>query len=308
MKNVSLLIHPEELSYKWVDRMAENGISTLALHPWGGKNAVKSMTDLLHRLQQPEYRAILDYADGLGLRIEYEMHAARYLLPAEKFEQHPEWFRVDAEGKRSSDWNCCPSCTEALDYMAERAAEVVKLFPHFTGRCFFWLDDAKDSHCHCEKCRSLSASDQQLLVMNHILRRLKQDDPNARLAYLAYFNCIECPTKVRPEEGIFLEYAPFERDFHKPLESDDQSAPLTALLAYFGKKGARALDYWYDNSLFSKWTKPPQKFAVDAPVLQADVKYYESLGFGEIASFACFLGEDYEALYGEPDISDFSNL
>lgn len=308
MKQTSLLIHPDELSYKWVDRMAAAGVTTLALHPVGGKAANESMADLIARLQKNDYRDKLDYAAAKGLKIEYEMHAARYLLPAVLFESHPEWFRENAEGERSPDWNCCPSCTEALDYIAEAASKASKSFYRGTGRYFLWMDDAKDSHCHCEKCRSLSASDQQLLVMNHILRRLKQDDPNARLAYLAYFNCIECPTKVRPEEGIFLEYAPFERDFHKPLAGDAQSAPLTALLDYFGKEGARALDYWYDNSLFSKWTKPPKRFAVDAPVLKADVEYYKGLGFEEIASFACYLGEDYEALYGEPDISDFSNL
>ena len=308
MKNISLLIHPEELSYNWINGMVENGITTLALHPWGGKIAHKSMADLLRRLQDPSYRELLDYAAEQGLRIEYEMHAARYLLPAELFDSRPEWFRVNAEGERSADWNCCPSCTEALDYMAERTAEVVKQFPHFTGRCFFWLDDAKDSHCHCEKCQGLSASDQQLIVMNHILRRLRQDDPDVSLAYLAYFNCIECPEKVAPEKGIFLEYAPFERDFHRPLQDDAQSEPLTRLLSYFGQENARALDYWYDNSMFSKWKKPPVQFKVDAPVLRADIDYYEKLGFTEFASFACFLGEDYEELYGAPDLSDLAAL
>jgi len=36
MKNASLLIHPEELSLSWIDRMAQHGIPTLALHPEGG--------------------------------------------------------------------------------------------------------------------------------------------------------------------------------------------------------------------------------------------------------------------------------
>ncbi len=308
MKNTSLLIHPEELSYKWVDRMAAAGVTTLALHPWGGAHAVESITDLLARLTTNDYRDKLDYAAAKGLNIEYEMHAARFLLPAALFEKHPTWFRMNAEGERTADWNCCPSSTEALDYMAEQAASAVQHLYRSTHRYFLWMDDAKDSHCHCEKCKALSPSDQQLIVMNHILRRLQKDDPEARLAYLAYFNCIDAPEKVRPEQGIFLEYAPFERDFHKPLESDAQSAPLKALLSFFGKEGARALDYWYDNSLFSKWKKPPQKFAVDAPVLKADVAYYRELGFEEIASFACFLGEDYEELHGEVDISAFANI
>ena len=306
MKHASLLIHPDELSTRWIDRMVQHKLPTLALHPVGGKAACAAVSELVERLNTPDYRALLDKAAEKGLNIEYEMHAARYLLPEAEFEDHPDWFRMKADGERSTDWNCCPSNPEALDYIAERAAKLVKSFYRSTHRYFLWMDDAKDSCCHCPACQNLSPSDQQMTVMNHILRRLKKDDPEARLAYLAYFECIEPPTKVAPEEGIFLEYAPFERDFHKPLSEDAQSEPLQKLLAYFGKKSAKALDYWYDNSLFSKWTKPPKAFAVDKPVLAADFAYYRALGFEDISCFACYLGPDYEELHGPVDISDFA--
>lgn len=306
MKHASLLIHPDELSRDWIARMAEHKIPTLALHPVGGKAACAAVAELVERLDTPAYRALLDEAADAGLQIEYEMHAARYLLPEAEFEAHPQWFRMKADGERSTDWNCCPSNTEALDYIAERAAALVKKLYRSSHRYFLWMDDAKDSCCHCPACRNLSPSDQQMTVMNHILRRLKQDDPEASLAYLAYFECIEPPTKVAPEAGIFLEYAPFERDFHKPLRKDAQSEPLEKLLSYFGKKGAKALDYWYDNSMFSNWKKPPKAFAVDKPVLEADFAYYRALGFEDIGCFACYLGPDYEELHGEVDIADFA--
>ena len=306
MKHASLLIHPDELSTAWIDRLVAAGIPTLALHPVGGKQACKAVEEMVKTLQTPAYRALLDEAARRGLHIEYEMHAARYLLPEAEFQAHPQWFRMKADGERSTDWNCCPSNTEALDYIAERAAALVKKLYRSSHRYFLWMDDAKDSCCHCPACRNLSPSDQQMTVMNHILRRLKKDDPETSLAYLAYFECIEPPTKVAPETGIFLEYAPFERDFHKPLTEDAQSEPLEKLLAYFGKKGAKALDYWYDNSLFSNWKKPPQAFAVDKPVLAADFAYYRALGFEDIGCFACYLGPDYEELHGKLDISDFA--
>ena len=65
------------------------------------------------------------------------------------------------------------------------------------------------------------------------------------------------------------------------------------------------LEYWYDNSLFSNWKKPPAKFSPDNEMIKADIEFYKRLGFNDIASFACYLGEDYEALYGESDISAF---
>ncbi len=284
--------------------MAENGVSTLALHPAGGIRAHITLAEMLDKLENPEYRALLDYAAQKGLKIEYEMHAMRYLLPASEFERHPKWFRMNADGARTADRNCCASNEEALCYIAENAAALAKKLYHSTNRYYFWLDDAKDAFCHCPACRSLSAADQQMKILNRILCRLTKDDANARLAYLAYYDTITPPEKIAPEKGIFLEYAPYERDFHAPIAEGAQAKPIPALLRFFGGDGARVLDYWYDNSYYSGYKKPPKEFKPDKSVIEADLAYYTSIGFREIAGFACYLGEDYEALYGEPDIND----
>lgn len=306
MKNASLLIHTDELSYAWIDRMVKHGIPTLAIHPTGGNTAHESLADLLKKFDDPDYRKMLDYAADCGLKIEYEMHAARFLLPASEFEKHPELFRMNSDGERVPDYNLCASNQEALDYIAENAAKLVKKLYRSTNRYFLWLDDSRHSECHCPECSKLSPSDQQLKILNHIIKRLRKDNSDATLAYLAYFKCIKCPTEIKPENGIFLEYAPFERDFNSPLQNDMQSEPLQELLSYFGSDDAKALDYWYDNSMFSGWKKPPKAFKVNKDVLFADFEYYNKLGFDDIGCFACFLGEDYEQVHGDVDIEPFA--
>ena len=52
--------------------------------------------------------------------------------------------------------------------------------------------------------------------------------------------------------------------------------------------------------------KPPKKFALNEAAMLSDVAEYRKRGFGEIATFACFLGDDYEELHGEVDISLFA--
>lgn len=312
----SLLIHPEELSRAWIDRAADNGIPTLALHPVGGGNADASMAGLLSMTDEAPFLALLDHAAARGLTMEYEMHAMRYFLPASLFDAHPDWFRENEAGERVSDWNCCASNGEGLAFIARRAAEAAKRLSRplcergmYSHRWFFWMDDVRGGFCHCEKCRRLSPSDQQLLVMNRILAELKRDDPHAKLAYLAYCECTRPPEQVRPDAGIFLEFAPFDRDFHIPLASDASEKNrlsrqfLPALLAWFGRGDAKVLDYWLDNSLYSGWKKPPARFTEDRAVAEADFAYYRSLGFTDISTFACYLSADYEALYGEADIS-----
>ncbi len=308
MIKTALLIHPDEISKKWIDRMADNGISVIGIHPGGGKTANDALASLLELSKTEEYKALIDYAHARGLLVEYELHAMRYLLPESEFNAHPEWFRMTADGERSADLNCCATNSEMLDFVAERAAEVAKALYGSTNRYYFWLDDAKDAYCHCPSCEKLSPSDQQVLVLNRILKRLREDDPEASLAYLAYFEAIAAPIAVKPDEGIFLEYAPFERDFHAPIENDAQADTILALLDCFGTESARVLDYWYDNSLYSGWKKPPKAFTPDSPVINADLEYYTRLGFSELASFACYLGEDYEELHGDFDLSDLVNF
>lgn len=300
----SLLIHPEELTEKWIDRAAALGYDALALHPHGGGEATDALYELLATLETAEYRALIDRAWDKGLAVEYEIHAAGYLLPRQLFAEHPEYFRMNEKGERTPDFNFCFSNTDALRVIGERAAELAARLYRSPHRYFFWADDVRGKTCHCEKCRRLSPSDKNLTFMNAILTALRKEIPDARLAYLAYQDTLPAPQTVRPEEGIFLEYAPIDRDVHRPIEGQDErtNGAVRDLIAFFGTKNAKVLDYWLDNSLFSRWKKPPVKFTPDRAVIEADVAFYKTLGFEDISSFACFLGEDYEALYGAPDI------
>ena len=58
MAKGSMLIHPDELSEAWIDRLSRAGIDTLGLHPVGGRHAAESLKDLLRRLKTAEYRAV----------------------------------------------------------------------------------------------------------------------------------------------------------------------------------------------------------------------------------------------------------
>ena len=65
------------------------------------------------------------------------MHAVRSLLPASEFGEHPEWFRMNESGERVTDYNLCSSNVEAMDYVAERAAEAARQLYRSTDRYFF---------------------------------------------------------------------------------------------------------------------------------------------------------------------------
>ena len=309
MKN-GMIIHPGELSKKWIDRLAEAKVNTLGIHPEGGAGAPKSLESLLRLLKTPEYRALIDYARSRGLRIEYEIHAAGYLMDKSLFAEHPEYFRMNSAGERTSDWNFCVSNPDALALFARRAAELAQALYGSGKDFYFWMDDGRGIHCNCPKCRALSPSDQQYIALRAAIGEIRKHLPDARMAYLAYIDTIEPPTAVENDGAIFLEYAPFEKYTARGEDREErisrEKAMIAPLLDCFGRENAKVLEYWYDNSLFSRWKKPPARFVLDEKAMQRDIREYREMGFSRASTFACFLGDDYEELYGEADIRPFA--
>jgi len=306
----SMIIHPDEVSEAWIDRLADAGIGILGIHPVGGENAARSLQNLLETARTPAFRRLIDYARSRGLEVEYEIHAAGYLLPRDLFDTHPAYFRVNEAGVRTNDWNLCVSHPDALALFARRAAEVAEALYGSRHTYYFWMDDGRGFHCHCEKCRRLSPSDQQLTVLNAVLRQIRKTIPDAKLAYLAYVDTIRPPMQVEPEDGIFLEYAPFRKYTAKggdaPALIAEEKAMLRPLMSFFGKEVPKVLEYWYDNSLYSGWKKPPARFTLQADAMKADIAEYRQMGFESISTFACYLGQDYEDLYGGVDIAPYA--
>lgn len=309
-----ILVHPEELTLQWLDEMQQAGLDTLGLHPVGGRQAHESLQRAIDLHTLPESRQLRAAASARGITMEYEAHVMRWLLPRHLFERFPDWFRMDTHGQRVDDFNLCASNPDALAYVAERTALLASLLDTGTAQYFYWPDDVSGCKCHCPDCRSLSASDQQLAMLNAMLTGLRRYRRDATLCYIAYSDAMDVPRRVEPADGIFLEYAPIRRDPHRPIFDTDcpknvqESRTLRDLLQFFGTKHSRVLEYWMDNSLYSNWTKPPKPFTLDEAVMQQDVDFYVRLGFETITSFGCYLGPDYRQLYGVPPLQRYGEL
>src|SRR5262249_2249496 len=139
------------------------------------------------------------------------------LLPRRLFVKSPEFFRMDERGHRNPDTNLCVHSPAVLGIAAENAVRIAEVLRPTTGRYFYWGDDGQP-WCRCRQCKSLSGSGQAVLLENPLLRALRRHDPRASLAHLAYLNSLAPPARVRPEPGVFLEYAPIKRRYDIPYE------------------------------------------------------------------------------------------
>ena len=314
LKERGIIIHAQDAGDYWADRLEKSGLNVVGIHPAGGHDAHRSMEECIRLMQTSDWAKFTSRMEKAGIAVEYEMHALSWILERERFEKQPEWFRMDEKGERTADFNLCASNPEALEYVAQRTAMLASLLNTGVSRYFYWLDDVTGCACHCAECRRLSPSDQQLKVVNAMLAGLRRVNPQARLCYIAYHDAMDVPRVVEPLDGVFLEYAPINRDFHRPIndpaceKNRQETRSLRELIAFFGTKNSRVLEYWMDNSLYSNWTRPPKPFALDEDVMKADVDFYRSLGFETITSFGCFLGPDYEERYGKPPLKRYGEL
>jgi hypothetical protein len=284
--------------------MARAGLNVVAVHG--------SVEEVIEFTVSKVGRRFLAEVDAADLHHEYELHAMSWLLPRERFAEHPDWFRMDRYGQRQPDANLCPSSAEALELAAVRAVELAERLPPSTNRYYLWPDDG-GGWCHCDSCRSLSASDQQTLLMNHLLAALQRVRTDARLSCLAYLDCLDPPGSVPPAQGLFLEYAPIRRCYRHALSDPNcylnrqHTAALPSLVETFGTDGAQVLEYWLDASLFSEWRRPARPVPFQPELLAADLAFYARMGFHSVTTFGVFLDAYYFATHGTPPVAEYGH-
>lgn len=296
-----VVLLPEDLTLAdWPERARNAGLSTIGIHHQNSPQA------LIEWQKTDAGQHFLERCRKLGLDVEYELHAMKELLPRSLFDKNPELFRMTEKGERTADANCCVHADRALEVIAENAVAIARTLRPTTGRYFFWGDDGQP-WCLCAKCRDLSPSDQAVVVENRILQALKKLDTGARVAHLAYLNTLPPPKKVKPDEGVFLEYAPIKRRYDIPYERQqepkqaDGLPALDANLDVFPRETAQVLEYWLDVSRFSGWKRPAVKLPWDKQMVRADVAAYRKRGIRHITTFAAWIDADYQKRFGDLD-------
>lgn len=306
-KSRGIVILYEDVSEYWISLLKEAGLTTLGIHKIAipGQNSINT---LLGELDAPHGRDIINSIERAGITVEFELHALEWLLPRELFKERPEYFRMTREGIRSSDYNLCPSNNDALGTVSENAYRLAKELKQNSDNYYLWPDDAAGSHCRCESCSTLNNADQAMLTANAVLKGLRAYNPRTKLSFLSYGDTLQIPA-VKPDPGVFLEFAPMNRDHGRPVyENRIYSELLPRLLEIFRPEESHVLEYWLDNALYSGYRRPPVKVPFLPDVAEADVKYYTELGIKNIKTFGSFIGDEYFALHGRPPIREYGMI
>lgn len=295
-----IVVYPSDVyslgAAEWENRLVEGNLNLLAIH---ADTVFEPLDSLKKFIESPDGVELLGFCSRNGIDVEYEVHALQALLPRDLFDEHPEYFRMDADGNRARNYNMCFTCDAAYEAIKERMVEICSWLKPTTHRYLFWTDDVNGCFCNCEKCSGYSTSEQALLYENRLLAILREIDPLAQVAHLAYSGTLAAPEKVRPEDGIFLEYAPIGRNYSEPL-SDEAKADLEANMAVFNPATAHILEYWLDESMACGWQRQnPRRLDWNYDWCRRDIEYYRSLGANSITTFATWLDAGYRDAFGD---------
>lgn len=310
VKERGIVLLTSEINSTWLHLIKDSGLNKLGVHPNFGNDA-NSVEQTVSYINSNQGKEMLTLAKQLGIDIEYEIHAVNYLLPRELFIKYPKYFRMDKNGDRVAKENLCFSNKDAIEIVKKNAVKLARMLRPTTNKYYIWQDDYEDIFCHCDDCKQLSASDQNMILMNAIIEGINQVYPEAKLAYLAYISTIKQPIKIEPNKNIFLEFAPIHRDFKTHINDVNSKKnifyikELKKLIDVFGVNDGQILEYWLDCSLFSNWKKPAVKLPFNKEILKRDIEYYHSLGFESVTSFGVFLDDEYFKAFGVPPIKEY---
>lgn len=297
-----VLITKDLREVDWPQIAKEAGLSTIGTHI--------TPSEVSEFVRSEKGQRFLDECRQLGIQVEHELHAMKDLLPRNLFSRNPEMFRMNEGGERVGDYNCCTHSKEGLEVICRNAIEYSKILRSTTSRYFYWIDDGRPM-CKCPKCCAYSDSDQALILENTIIKALRKEDSNASLAHLAYLHTLSPPTQVKPEPGIFLEFAPIYRSHVHPLKQTEAVGRgkiphgktlryLDANLDVFPRETAQVLEYWLDVSMFSEWARPAKRLPWNPDVFRSDLDTYAKRGIRHVTTFAAWIDGDYVKRFGQP--------
>ena len=293
-----LVLLQDDFNEGWLSPLQKAGIRLLGLHADPRRAGVREFLDFVER-----QRKAIERFEEAGIRVEYKLHALAYLLPRELFASDSALFRMNEKGERTDDYNACPSSSEALALIERGAERLARLLRQNSHRYHFWPDDdlGGDIGCRCEKCRRLSAAQQNLRFCEAMLRGIRKYDGKAKLSFLVYG---EEAFDGEPPEGLFLEYAPFKRRHDLPLAQGEPNASYRArcenLISRWGGEESEILEYFlsYDYAAFCR----------DGKRTVEDIDYYRSLGVGFLTTFTLFPKKNYVEKHGYKGIMKYALL
>ncbi|MFO0428755.1 MAG: DUF4838 domain-containing protein, partial [Planctomyces sp.] len=259
------------------------------------------------------------------------VHTFGHFLSAAEFAQeHPEYFSLDADGKRMTDdmgnkqcWiQLCVTNSDVRQITLERARRMLrddeaeaKKHGRAPARMLVLSQNDNTTHlCLCPECRAISDREESesgalLDFVNFIAREIRTEFPDVVVQTEAYNFTLAPPKSIRPEPSVMIRYCDNYglSDMTRPLD-DPRNAERLALLDGWAQSAQQLgiWDYWR--------TFEPHPPALLAPSTNVKAMYRDLQLFHErnvkYVTIECedFMGASFTETYVSNDLQSFMPL
>ncbi|MCC6424353.1 MAG: DUF4838 domain-containing protein [Phycisphaerales bacterium] len=214
-------------------------------------------------------------------------HSYRFMIPAENFKTHPEWFAL-VNGKRIPD-QLCISNPEGRAFALQNLRKELAAYGDHPPEliCISPNDTTADKFCQCAGCQKYvptkpdgtrdfnSGMDRIIAYANFFADDLKDEYPNSRVLYMVDYHSHDMPSLVKPAPNSAFWVIHWMGDqFHGQNDSTRMGQTLTR----WGTYGLPELVYTYWGS-HTSWSFWPVVHSI-----RQEVPYYHKKGVAGICS------------------------
>lgn len=189
---------------------AENLENLRTLIDWMAKNRFNLLMTSVNRAKkrpdgwEVEWRAVSDELlpelQKRGIILDVSEHSGRHFFPTWLFDEHPEWFAMNADGERFSTGQICYSNDEAVATLTKNMVEYVKNHPE-VDIIGTWPEDGY-GFCKCETCEEPGVV---LKAVNRIAEAIERVRPEMTVEYLSYTaETSDVPPDILPRRNMAI--------------------------------------------------------------------------------------------------------
>lgn len=193
---------------------------------------------------------------------------------------------AQVDGKRGfymgipANTNLCFSNPETTETFADLVVRYARENPT-VDYLHVWLADEYNNVCECEACQKTTVSDQYVMLLNEIDRRLAEENLPTRLVFLLYQELLWPPVKekLRNPDRFLLMFAPISRTFERSYDLSDLPE---AIPEYVRNKILLPTNLGENLAFLQGWQKqfPGDGFVYDYPLGRA---HYGDFGYLHIS-------------------------
>lgn len=171
----------------------------------------------------------ISYAGGVGGHT-----FSRFVNPTEYFEEHPEYFSMNASGQRVKNAQLCLTNPDVLQLIITGVRNWLAEYPD--AKVVSVSQNDTQSPCLCEDCKAVyndeggAFSGAVLRVVNAVANDIASDYPDVKVATYAYQYTRSVPGKTKPADNVIISFCTIEGCFNHSHKENCMDNPNASYL------------------------------------------------------------------------------